>query len=102
MGARSAGLLPLFGVLLAVPSGAAAAVTTTNVTTPADGTRIVIDNAASPPPVTVSGTAPGAATGDKVDLWCVAGTTSDRLVLHDAEIDGSDAFSVPVARTGFS
>ncbi|HEX8122281.1 MAG TPA: hypothetical protein VF549_13550 [Solirubrobacteraceae bacterium] len=81
---------------LALPGAAHAAVSTTEITTPADGAYVLMTDDSTP--VTISGTAPGAADGDLVDIYCDPGVTRFSLVANDVAIAGQ-AFTKQVTRS---
>jgi hypothetical protein len=79
-------------LLLLIPSTASAAVAT-HVTTPADGTRLVVDQS-SPPSIHIAGDATG--TSGAVDLYCVSsqiGGAVDARIIDDNVPVTSNAFA---------
>jgi hypothetical protein len=82
------------GLVLASP--AAAAITSSQISSPSSPTYSVFDHDA-PNTIAVSGTTNSSAPGtDKVDLDCFHGTTETQLAAN-VSLDGSGGFSVPAA-----
>ncbi|HEV2814930.1 MAG TPA: hypothetical protein VGW10_16865, partial [Solirubrobacteraceae bacterium] len=78
MGRRALVLVTAALALAAAPSTAPAAVTTVNLSSPADGAYLTVtDDVAE---VTFAGTAPGASDSDLLDVWCVRGLADHPLV----------------------
>lgn len=78
--------------LLAIPSLASAAVTTTTITSPADGSIVVWDDRTDTGTSSIVGTAPGASDGDLVDILCYSSHGYVDAIAQD----------VPVAAGAFS
>jgi hypothetical protein len=84
---------------LAPTSAAWAAVTSSQITSPADPTFAISDGDA-PNTIAVSGTTAGGTVGDKVDLDCFynsVGTLAKATLAADVDIDGDGSFSAPAA-----
>jgi hypothetical protein len=80
-------------VALALPAAASAAVTTSNVTSPADLSYFLDDdNATTAPSITVSGTSNGT-TGDTVDIICTWDGTSTSTFANGVAVSADGAFS---------
>lgn len=89
----AAGLV--LGGLVVTPT-ARAAITASQITTPANPSFFVADENASSQTFAVSGTTTGAAAGDKVDLRCYFGGTSVK-VKANVPLNSDGSFSVPGA-----
>jgi hypothetical protein len=89
-------LIPLAAVaLLAAAGSAQAAVTASNVTSPADGSFIRFDTTSSPGTISVSGTSNGT-TGDQVDLYCTRGAATSfhaSLIVDNLAVNADGSFT---------
>jgi len=88
-------LIALAGsALLALPSPATGAVTTSMITSPVDGTHWMITDANPPTTVTVSGTTNGT-TGDVIDINCYeVGSDTWQSVANNVAVQANGSFSV--------
>jgi hypothetical protein len=89
-------LAAVWAALALSASPALATVTTSNVTSPADGTILFAD-AASSDTYTVSGTSDGT-VGDEVQIECYAGTSYNTLADHVA-VDNSGNFTTDIPKS---
>jgi hypothetical protein len=85
----------LIGSLVATPA-AGAAITASNITTPADHTFFIADNDAVSQTFSISGTTTGSSPGDTVDIRCYYDTGST-LVAGSVPLNPDGSFSVPSA-----
>lgn len=75
--------------LFVIPSVASAAVTTTTITSPADGEIVVWDSRTDTGTSSIAGTAPGASNTDVVDILCYEpGDADPDLVADDVPVTG--------------
>ncbi len=89
------------GVLLGGSASAWATVTTSKITTPADGTLLLNNEVTSPNPTfTVSGTSDGT-MGDSVDIGC-PGTQGGNIVFATLAVRADGSFSGSVPMEGFA
>jgi len=80
-------------LLVAVQSPAEAAVTTSNITSPANGTHYMIKDSAPPKTVTLTGTTNGT-TGDLVDVRCYEiGSTTWQSAADNVPVQANGSFS---------
>ena len=85
---------------LVVTPAVNAAITATSITTPANPTYFIADNAASSQNFTVSGTATGATSGDTVDINCYFNTSDlsqSATVAHNVPVGSGGSFSTSTA-----
>ncbi len=90
------------GVLLGGSASAWATVTTSKITTPADGTLLLDNEVTSPNPTfTVSGTSDGS-TGDSVVIGCPVGTQGGNILFGTLAVRADGSFSGSVPMEGFA
>ena len=82
---------------LAVAPVAHAEISASQITTPADPSFFIADNAASGQTFAIAGTTTGSTSGDAVDIRCYTGPGSFIKVVSDVALNADGSFSVPNA-----
>lgn len=78
-----------------LPAVASATVTQSRITTPSDGTLVLLDSNQAPTSITIAGTSDGA-SGDSVDILCYRAPDRVAAVTQDVPVDPDGSFSIDV------